>query len=148
MFALSPIFALFIVLSGCAIPRWPVDGRMTSPYGVRMAGLWPRLHHGVDVAVPEGTPVRAMAPGIVTYAGWWGSYGITVVIDHGGQTTTLYAHLSSVTVEPGTRVGGRDVIGLSGNTGNSTGPHLHFEIRRRGYPEDPVYLLGRMPSTE
>lgn len=133
------------LVAGCAIPRWPVEGRMTSPYGVRFSGIWPRLHHGVDIAVPEGTPIRAMAPGVVTYADWWGSYGITVVIDHGGGTTSLYAHLSRTAVEPGARVEGREVIGYSGSTGNATGPHLHFEIRRDGYPEDPVYLLGSMP---
>lgn len=135
-----------LVLEGCSIPRWPVSGTMTSPFGVRLRGWRPSLHHGVDVAVPEGTPVRAMRRGRVIRAGWANGYGWMVMIDHGGQVLSLYAHLSEVRVQVGQRVQGKEVIGLSGKSGNVTGPHLHFEIWRRGWPEDPVPLLGGPPG--
>lgn len=135
-----------LVLEGCGIPRWPVAGPMTSPFGVRLRGWRPALHHGVDVAVPEGTPVRAMRRGRVIRAGWASGYGWMVMIDHGGQTLSLYAHLSEVRVQEGQRVQGQEVIGLSGKSGNVTGPHLHFEVWRRGWPEDPVPLLGGPPG--
>jgi murein DD-endopeptidase MepM/ murein hydrolase activator NlpD len=131
---------------GCAVPRWPVAGPLTSAYGLRWRGLLPELHSGADVYVAEGTPVAAMAGGRVTQAGAFGAYGLTVVLDHGGGTQSLYAHLSQIDVAVGDEVRGRQIIGLSGSTGNATGPHLHFEIRRRGRPEDPVPLLGRKPQ--
>lgn len=143
--SLALALALTITLASCSIPRWPVRGPVTSPFGLRMDGLWPEIHRGVDVAVPEGTRVSAMAPGVVQHAGPLGGYGLAVIVDHGGRTVTLYAHLSKVLVQPGDEVGGRAVIGLSGRTGNATGPHLHFEVRRRGRPEDPVPLLGGFP---
>jgi murein DD-endopeptidase MepM/ murein hydrolase activator NlpD len=133
--------------AGCSVPRWPVDGVMTSPYGVRMRGWEPRLHHGVDVAAPTGTPVRAMKSGRVERAGPWGSYGLAVVISHGSNVRSLYAHLSRIDVAAGSRVSGGQVIGAVGATGNATGPHLHFEIQRWGRAEDPVVLLGGFPST-
>lgn len=137
--------ALFLVLGGCAIPRWPVDGTLTSPYGVRRDGAGFRIHHGVDIAVPAGTPVRAMAPGRVRFAGAWGDFGRVVVIDHPRGVRTLYAHLSEIHVRAGQELEGRPVIGLSGATGRVTGPHLHFEVQRRGRSEDPVPLLGSFP---
>lgn len=133
------------LLVACSLPRWPVEGTVTSPYGLRLNGWWPALHHGIDVAAPPGTPVRAMASGRVVHAGWLGGYGLTVMLDHGGGLVTLYAHLAEIRVEPGRGVEGRDVVGLVGQTGNATGPHLHFEIRRRGRAEDPVPLLGGFP---
>lgn len=136
---------LLLLVSGCSVPRWPVDGVMTSPYGLRMRGWRPTLHHGVDVAAPTGTPVRAMKAGRVERAGPMGGYGLTVVMSHGGNVRTLYAHLSRIDVSVGQRVGGGHVIGAVGQTGNATGPHLHFEITRWGQAEDPVVLLGRMP---
>lgn len=143
----SHIVALIAIATqaGCWIPRWPVEAPISSPFGVRLVGFWPRIHYGVDLAVPEGTPVRAMGPGRVTFAGWWGGYGIAVIIDHGGGTSSLYAHLSEARVRTGDRVGGRDVIGLSGSTGETRGAHLHFEVWRRGRREDPVPLLGGEP---
>jgi murein DD-endopeptidase MepM/ murein hydrolase activator NlpD len=134
-----------IILGGCSIPRWPVGGTMTSPYGLRWRGIRPGLHHGVDVAVPVGTPIRAMRRGKVIRAGWSRGYGWMVMIDHGGQVLSLYAHLSEVQVREGERVDGQQVIGLSGQSGNASGPHLHFEVWRRGWPEDPVSLLGGPP---
>jgi murein DD-endopeptidase MepM/ murein hydrolase activator NlpD len=118
---------------------------MTSPFGLRLRGIRPTLHHGVDVAVPEGTPIRAMRRGRVIRAGWANGYGWMVMIDHGGEVLSLYAHLSRVQVETGQKVDGQQVIGLSGKSGNARGAHLHFEIWRRGWPEDPVPLLGGTP---
>jgi len=133
------------VMTGCSIPRWPVEGTMTSPYGIRLRGWTPGLHHGVDVAAPEGTPIRAMKNGRVEYAGSMGGYGLTVILSHGGTTRSLYAHMSRIDVRAGDRVRGGQVIGAVGRTGNATGPHLHFEIQRWGRPEDPVWLLGSFP---
>jgi murein DD-endopeptidase MepM/ murein hydrolase activator NlpD len=135
----------FLLLQACAIPRWPAGGPLTSGYGLRFRGLTPSIHHGVDVSVPEGTPVRAMKAGRVTHAGSLGSYGIAVIVDHGGGWTSLYAHLSRSDVSTGEQVSGQAVLGLSGQTGNATGPHLHFEIRRYGWTADPIPLLGGPP---
>jgi murein DD-endopeptidase MepM/ murein hydrolase activator NlpD len=135
-----------IATSSCSIPRWPVEGPMTSPYGVRLRGVLPEIHRGVDVYVPEGTPVLAMKDGDVVFAGAWGSYGLAIVVQHGGGVRSLYAHLSTVEVSAGQRISGRDVIGRSGSTGNATGPHLHFEVLRDGFAVDPVPLLGGFPA--
>jgi murein DD-endopeptidase MepM/ murein hydrolase activator NlpD len=118
---------------------------MSSPYGVRGGLSNARLHHGVDIAVPTGTPIRAMAPGRVHFAGTMSGYGLVVMIDHRRGYRTVYAHLSEIHVRAGDRVHGRPVIGLSGATGRVTGPHLHFEIRHGDRAEDPVPLLGRFP---
>lgn len=138
---------LAVALGGCSIPRWPVEGPLVSPFGVRFRGLSPDLHRGVDIYVPMGTEVRAMAPGRVRFAGVMGGYGNVVWVDHGGDVLTVYAHLSEIRVREGERLGGRDVVGLSGNSGNAVGPHLHFEIWRWGREVDPVPLLGRPPAT-
>ena len=137
-----------VVCSSCSIPRWPVDGVMTSPYGVRLRGWSPDMHEGVDVAAPTGTPVRAMKSGRVERAGPWGSYGLAVVITHGSNVRTLYAHLSRIDVTQGQRVDGGQQIGAVGQTGNASGPHLHFEVWRWGRAEDPVPLLGGFPAHE
>jgi murein DD-endopeptidase MepM/ murein hydrolase activator NlpD len=139
-------FVIAVMASGCSIPRWPVDGVMTSPYGLRMRGWRPTLHHGVDIAAPSGTPVRAMKAGRVEHAGRMGGYGLTVIMAHGSNVRTLYAHLSRIDVSVGQRVDGGRVIGAVGQTGNATGPHLHFEITRWGRAEDPVGLLGGGPT--
>lgn len=135
--------SLSLSLTSCSIPRWPVDGVMTSPFGFRMRGWSPDLHEGVDIAAPTGTPIRAMKDGVVEHAGPWGSYGLAVLIAHGPNVRSLYAHMSRVDVRKGERVRGRHVIGVVGQTGSATGPHLHFEVWRRGRAEDPVPLLGR-----
>jgi murein DD-endopeptidase MepM/ murein hydrolase activator NlpD len=136
---------LTVLLAGCAIPRWPVAGPMTSPFGVRFRGILPEVHRGVDIDVPTGTEVRTMAPGRVLFAGTMEGYGNVVWIEHGGEVLTLYAHLSELWVRAGDGVEGRTVVGLSGATGEATGPHLHFELWRWGRERDPVPLLGGPP---
>ena len=144
--AAAALLALTALLAGCALPRWPVEGPMTSAFGVRWRGLLPGIHRGVDLAVPSGTPVRTMAPGTVRFAGTMRGYGRVVWVDHGGAVLTVYAHLSEVWVRTGGRVAARQVVGLSGGTGNVTGPSLHFEVWRWGRPVDPVPLLGGRPG--
>ena len=115
--------------------NWPI----TSRFGYR----WGRLHAGTDVGVPTGTTVRASRAGQVTVAGWLGGYGNCVMIDHGDGVTTVYGHLSEITVSVGEYVDQGERVALSGNTGRSTGPHLHFEIRINGVCVDPEpYLQG------
>jgi len=99
------------------------------------------FHSGVDMAAPAGTPVRAAAAGIVTVA--WNpiGYGVYVVVQHGGGVSTLYGHLERTGLVSGDLVAAGDEIGLVGSTGLSTGPHLHFEVRRDGRPVDPLPLL-------
>lgn len=137
---------LVLALAGCALPRWPVEGPLTSPFGLRWRGVLPDLHRGVDIAVPAGTPVLAMAPGRVRYAGAMRGFGQVVWLEHGGQVLTVYAHLSSIEVRPGESVGARQRLGLSGSSGNAEAPHLHFEVWRWGREVDPVPLLGGPPG--
>lgn len=142
---LAATLGLALAAGACAIPRWPVDGTLTSDYGVRFRGVRPGFHHGVDIAVPEGTPVHAMRGGTVHFAGVLGGYGNVVILRHGPGLSSVYAHLSRIGVSRGDVVRGRAVIGLSGRSGNATGPHLHFEIVRHGHSDDPVRLLGGPP---
>jgi murein DD-endopeptidase MepM/ murein hydrolase activator NlpD len=119
---------------------WPVEGTVTSGFGYR----WGRMHEGIDISVPEGTPIRAAADGTVIlmqseYES--GGYGNYTCVDHGGGLSTCYAHQSSFAVSVGASVSQGDVIGYSGNTGHSTGPHLHFEVRINGAPTDPLGYL-------
>lgn len=100
-----------------------------------------RFHAGVDMTAPYGTPVVATAPGIIATAGSCGGYGLCVAIDHGGGVATVYGHLSRVDVAPGAPVGRGQPVGLVGSTGVSTGPHLHYEVRRNGQPLNPVPYL-------
>jgi murein DD-endopeptidase MepM/ murein hydrolase activator NlpD len=116
---------------------WPVSGPVTSGFGMR----WGRMHEGIDIAVPEGTPVVAAAAGTVIYAGWLGGYGNLVVVDHGGGLSTAYAHNSGYASSVGQSVGQGQVIAYSGNTGNSSGPHVHFEVRVGGTAVDPLGYL-------
>jgi murein DD-endopeptidase MepM/ murein hydrolase activator NlpD len=116
---------------------WPVSGPVTSGFGPR----WGRMHEGIDIAVPEGTPVRAAAAGTVIYAGWLGGYGNLVVVDHGGGLSTAYAHNSSFAASVGQSVAAGEVVAYSGNTGNSSGPHVHFEVRVGGSAVDPLAYL-------
>lgn len=99
------------------------------------------LHGGVDLAAPEGTPIPAAKDGVVIAAGPRGGYGNAVEIQHPDGTTTLYGHASEVMVTPGTSVKAGDPIALVGQTGRSTGPHLHLELRREGHRLDPVQAL-------
>jgi len=134
-----------LALSGCHIPRWPVDAPITSGYGLRLRGARPDLHRGVDLDVPTGTPVRAMAEARVRFAGVMSGFGNVVWLDHGGGTLSVYAHLSEIRVQAGARVGPGYTIGLSGATGDVTAPHLHFEVWRWGRAVDPVPMLGGLP---
>jgi murein DD-endopeptidase MepM/ murein hydrolase activator NlpD len=102
-----------------------------------------RLHAGMDLAAPTGTPVKAAADAVVVSAAAHGGYGLAVVLDHGGALATLYGHLSRLLVRPGDVVRRGDRIGLVGSTGASTGPHLHFEVRVSGTPTDPTAYLRR-----
>ncbi len=143
---LLPILACAALLAGCSVPRWPVDGTLTSPYGLRHGGgLDFGIHRGVDISVPLGTPVRSMAPGTVEFAGTMRGYGRVVIVDHGGGVRSVYAHLSELRVTADQELRGRPVIGLAGSSGASSAPHVHFEIIRNGNHEDPVPLLGTFP---
>ena len=144
---LWPLALLMLSVSACGLPRWPAQAPLTSPYGLRTLGARLDMHHGVDLGVPTGTPVRAMSAGTVSLAGPRSGYGLAVMIDHGGGWVTLYGHLDRVDVTVGDRVAAGHQVGLSGNTGVSTAPHLHFEVRRFGRSRDPVPLLGGFPST-
>ncbi len=137
--------AVALLVAACGLPRWPVQGPVTSPYGLRLVGWSPEVHRGIDIAVPDGTPVLAMSGGTVTFAGEQNGYGLLVVLRHHGSTHTLYGHLSALRVKVGERVQGGQVIALSGHSGNARGPHLHFEVQRWGEAEDPVPLLGGHP---
>jgi murein DD-endopeptidase MepM/ murein hydrolase activator NlpD len=115
---------------------WPVNGVLTSGFGWR----WGRMHEGIDIGVGSGTPIRAVAGGTVIYAGWMGGYGNLTIIDHGNGLATAYAHQSAFAVGGGA-VSQGTVIGYVGTTGNSTGAHLHFEVRVNGSPVDPLGYL-------
>ena len=115
---------------------WPVSGPVTSGFGPR----WGRMHEGIDISAPTGTPVRAAAAGRVIIAGSMGGYGNIIVIDHGGGLSTAYAHLSAIWVGGGSVSQGQS-IGAVGCTGSCTGSHLHFEVRVNGTPVDPLGYL-------
>lgn len=138
---------LVVALSGCALPRWPVEGELSSPFGlrVRSGAILPTVHHGVDLPAPTGTPVLAMLPGRVRFAGTMRGYGQVVWLEHRGGALTVYAHLSEIAVQTGGRVRGGERIGAVGATGSATAPHLHFEVWKGGRPVDPVQALGRRP---
>ena len=118
----------------------PVSGRISSKFGMRFHPIRKRtkLHTGVDIAAPTGTPIRASAAGIVISAGWAGAYGNAVILQHGGGISTLYGHCSRVLVKKGQKVSKGQVIAKVGSTGYSTGPHCHFEKRVNGKPVNPL----------
>jgi murein DD-endopeptidase MepM/ murein hydrolase activator NlpD len=118
--------------------RWPIAGRVTSEYGRR----WGRLHAGIDIAAPSGTPIGAAIAGTVIYAGWQSGYGNVVILSHGGGLSTLYGHQSRLGVSLGQVVGQGQIIGYVGTTGHSTGPHVHFETRYGGVARNPRGCLG------
>jgi len=121
---------------------WPVDGEVTSHFGPRQLLPGETHHTGIDIAVPEGMPVRATADGVVIFAGNTDSYGNRVEIQHADGTVTLYAHNAELMVQPGQTVRKGDVIALAGSTGASTGPHVHYEVRRNGEAIDPWPFLA------
>jgi peptidoglycan DL-endopeptidase CwlO len=116
---------------------WPVTGPVVSPFGWR----WGRMHEGIDIAVPTGTPIHASAAGKVVYAGWMNGYGNLVAIDHGRGLSTAYAHQARIAVSLGQTVAQGQVIGYSDCTGHCFGPHVHFEVRINGATTDPMAYL-------
>lgn len=116
---------------------WPVNGPVVSGFGMR----WGRLHEGIDIAAGMGTPIWAAADGTVIHAGWLGGYGNLVVLDHGDGLATAYAHASAILVGVGQHVSQGETVSLVGSTGNSSGPHLHFEVRINGSAVDPLLYL-------
>jgi murein DD-endopeptidase MepM/ murein hydrolase activator NlpD len=125
---------------------WPVEGYLTSTFGNRVSPFGSGtsdFHKGLDIANRMGTPVRSPAKGTVTFIGWDGGYGNCVIINHGNNITTRYAHLSASTVTLGQTLMRGDKIGLVGNSGRSTGPHLHYEVRVGGVCVNPLrYILN------
>lgn len=125
----------------------PIGGRITSPFGWRTHPIFKSrtFHSGVDIAGPNLGSVRASNSGKVIYSGWYGGYGKVVILDHGTingkPTTTLYAHMSSIRVSNGQFVNKGDVLGYEGSTGYSTGPHVHFEVRVNGKPNNPMNYI-------
>jgi murein DD-endopeptidase MepM/ murein hydrolase activator NlpD len=124
--------------------RWPVRGPVNSDFGKRSspwAGTGAEHHSGLDIGAPRGTPVLAPAPGTVVFAGNHYEYGITLIIDHGHDIKSLYGHLSRVDVAIGRQVSRGQVVALTGNTGRSSGPHLHYEIQVAGQAVNPRSYL-------
>lgn len=125
---------------------WPVEGRITSGFGNRehpKSGE-PQFHSGIDIASDPGRPVRATADGIVSFAEWSGGSGNLVALEHGFGFSTYYAHNKMLNVKIGQKVKRGDIIGYIGSTGNSTGPHVHYEVWREGKPMNPLtYIEGR-----
>lgn len=133
----------FQAVSGSGVFIWPVNGPITSPFGYRNHPIFGRaiFHSGIDIGVDEGTPVHAADAGVVVEADWLGGYGNAVIIDHGNGLSTVYGHNSSLAVSAGQSVAKGEVIAYAGSTGNSTGPHVHFEVRSGGEPVDPMGYL-------
>ncbi|MBP1715540.1 MAG: zinc metalloendopeptidase domain protein [Deltaproteobacteria bacterium] len=128
-----------------ATPKgYPVSGPISSPYGMRQNPFGGRAHHaGVDISAREGTPIRASADGIVSFAGWTKGSGYVVVLEHGCGYSSIYAHNKRNQVKVGQRVVRGETIGLVGSTGNSTGPHLHYEVMQKGKNVNPKTFFAR-----
>lgn len=138
-------FSLFIL---CFFSTYTVNafgGLITSPFGYRTHPIRGTViyHSGIDIGVDYGTAVSAADSGIVTYSGWANGYGYFVMIDHGNGIVSCYGHNQELLVQEGDKVSKGDVISLSGSTGDSTGPHLHFEVRQDGEPIDPTSFAKR-----
>ncbi|MEO0686911.1 MAG: M23 family metallopeptidase, partial [Cyanobacteria bacterium J06649_11] len=128
---------------GSGIMAFPSDGYISSPYGWRSHPILGRgrLHTGIDFAANYGSTIRAADSGTVLYSGWYGGYGKTVIINHGKGISTLYGHSSKLYVKSGENVKRGQPIAAIGSTGFSTGPHLHFEVRKNGTPVNPAKYL-------
>ncbi len=122
---------------------WPVSGPITSPFGWRTHPIFgtQRFHSGLDIGSDYGVPICAALGGVVIESGWIGGYGNTIMIDHGGGIVTLYGHNESLAVGVGQTVSQGQVVAYCGSTGNSTGPHCHFEVRLNGEPVSPYNYL-------
>ena len=125
--------------------RYPVKARITSPFGPRRHPIFGvrSMHSGIDLAAPRGTPIKASEGGLVIYSGWYGGYGRVVIVDHSKGFSTLYAHMDKISVKVGDRVRQGQTVGYEGATGYATGPHLHFELRSNGKPQNPVTYLKK-----
>jgi murein DD-endopeptidase MepM/ murein hydrolase activator NlpD len=123
--------------------RWPVRGPLNSRFGQRPSPWTGQLefHRGLDISAGRGTPVYAPATGTVHAAGHGGEYGTIVILDHGNEMRSLYGHLQETRVKPGERVARGQLIALTGNTGRTSGPHLHYEIQVNGRAVDPRQYL-------
>lgn len=117
--------------------NWPLAGTITSYFGWRDEGY----HYGLDIAAESGKKIRAAAAGVVTYAGWKGNYGKAVMIQHEDGRLTLYGHMQRIAVKTGQNVNQGQTIGRVGSTGHSTGPHVHFEVRKNGICCNPMKYL-------
>jgi murein DD-endopeptidase MepM/ murein hydrolase activator NlpD len=127
-----------------ALPsRWPVRGPVNSGFGGRTSpwSATSEFHSGLDIGAPIGTLVKSPAPGTVVFAGVNAEYGQTLIIDHGNETKSLYGHLSKLSVAVNQKVQRGDVIAMTGNTGRSSGPHLHYEIQVKGQSVNPTSYL-------
>jgi murein DD-endopeptidase MepM/ murein hydrolase activator NlpD len=124
---------------------WPAEGHLSSGFGYRVSPFTGQatLHAGLDIANRIGTPIVSPAKGTVTFVGWQGAYGNCVTINHGNAISTRYAHMEKTSVKEGQTVNRGDLIGTVGNTGRTTGPHLHYEVRIGGVPVNPMrYILN------
>ncbi|MEQ8173346.1 MAG: peptidoglycan DD-metalloendopeptidase family protein [Candidatus Eremiobacterota bacterium] len=127
-----------------SLSRWPAAGPVTSPFGWRVHpiyGEW-RFHAGVDIGSDFDTPIYAAGDGVIISSDWLGGYGNTIMIDHGGGVVTLYGHCASLAVSYGQHVTKGQLVAYVGSTGNSTGPHLHFEVRQDGVAVDPCGFVN------
>ncbi len=120
--------------------QWPASGPIMSGFGTREG----RRHDGIDISSKSGTPIVAARAGVVTHAGWYYDYGLTVILDHGGGVTTIYGHTSAILVQAGQKVRAGEEIARVGCSGRCTGSHVHFEVRVQGRAVDPLAFL--MPS--
>jgi murein DD-endopeptidase MepM/ murein hydrolase activator NlpD len=142
----SPLSAAARAAAGIAGPvsipsRTPLAGlTMTSNFGMRVHPIFGgmRAHKGIDLSAPVGTPIYATADGVVGKAAWFGGYGLYVQLEHGNDLETRYGHMSRLNVAEGQTVHKGDILGYVGTTGNSTGPHLHYEVRVDGVAVNPV----------
>lgn len=132
-----------VIIRGTGVMAYPSDASTSSPFGWRMHPIlgYRRFHGGLDFAASYGSKIRAADSGRVIFAGWYGGYGRAVIINHGNGMTTLYGHTSELYVSEGQAVERGQAIAAVGSTGFSTGPHLHFEVRRNGTPVDPANYL-------
>lgn len=123
---------------------YPVRAKITSPFGPRIHPIFGvrSMHSGIDLAAPRGTPIKASDSGAVIYSGWYGGYGRVVIVDHSKGFSTLYAHMDAAAVRVGDHVKQGQTVGYEGATGYATGPHLHFEVRTNGKPQNPVNFLS------
>lgn len=130
-------------IQGTGAMSWPCSGPITSPFGYRTHPIFGTtiFHAGIDIGVDYGTPIHAADSGVVVYSGWISGYGNAVIIDHGGGVSTLYGHNQSLAVSEGQSVSKGSVIAYAGSTGNSTGPHCHFEVDINGSPVNPMGYL-------